>query len=284
MAFAGHARGLLGLSHSLAATSRPGTGRRSARDGGCGGRGVPIVLPRAGPETGITRPAGIGQDPTDSDGQMIQAGQHSAATPCCLLCCRSSLAGNGLVQFVALSPPSSSPIYRSRNISTRLPLAPTSRDVQQALSWLRLGAHPTHPRLCEPPCGTTLRSAAAPQFRQTHSSGKLRFPAVPCFPPNRQTAKPSRPLPPLWPPLSPCRHPRFPAVLQHREDRTGIRRATLPVPKHRLTADSRRFLHCAKPRRTTSPTSPHPHPPLGRLSSRPRNNHQADTALDPTAR
>lgn len=51
------------ISFAYHSILRNGAAERSG-EGGCGKRGVPIVLPRGPPETGITLPAGAGQDPS----------------------------------------------------------------------------------------------------------------------------------------------------------------------------------------------------------------------------
>ena len=64
MPFRGYPRGLYGLFHSLTTRSiTTGTARRRVREeGGFVGRARSADLPRARPETGITLPAGPGQD------------------------------------------------------------------------------------------------------------------------------------------------------------------------------------------------------------------------------
>lgn len=131
---------------------------------GCGKRGVPIVLPRGPPETGITLPAGAGQDPSGQR-RADDAGLRQETSPA-LDSQLLHLTRIRLVRFVTCS--SQFRCHPSFNRPT--PAEHRHRPTSAAPVASRHSPH--GPRLCSPRCGTRitakLRFPAVPGFRQTH--------------------------------------------------------------------------------------------------------------------
>lgn len=119
----------------------PNGAAECSEEGGCGKRGVPIVLPRGPPETGITLPAGPAKTPVGRDGRMMQACDRRPHQLLTASCC-TSLASDSCDS--SLARVNSAIIVLS---TTRLP--PSITIGQQAPPRLHLGTHPT-PRLCSP--------------------------------------------------------------------------------------------------------------------------------------